>query len=189
MSSWPDDDKELVGKAQAGNVEAFGCLYERHAPAIFRYLFAHLPDRLDAEDLTGEVFLKTWQALPRYRERGMPFRAFLFRVAHNALVDHNRRAFHTARGIPLELDELLSDNSPGPVEMAHSHFDHQELLKVMSRLHKDYQTVLGLRFFAELTPEETAMVMQRSPGSIRVLQHRALAALRKRLENEQEILI
>jgi RNA polymerase sigma-70 factor (ECF subfamily) len=182
MSSWPDDDKELVSKAQAGDVEAFGSLYERHAPAIFRYLFAHLPDRLDAEDLTEEVFLRTWQTLPNYREHGTPFRAFLFRIAHNALIDHNRRVYRSGREATFELDDMLTDTNPGPAEIASAHLDRKELQKVLSRLHKDYQTVLGLRFFAELTPEETASVMHRSPGSIRVLQHRALAALRKRME-------
>lgn len=189
MASRPDNDKELVEKAQAGNVDAFGILYERHAPAVFRYLYAHLPDRLDAEDLTGEVFLKTWQSLPGYHQRGTPFLAFLFRIAHNALIDHYRRARQRDQRSMAELEEVLKDANPGPAEVTSARLEHQELLAVMSRLHEDYQTVLVLRFLSELSPEETAQVMQRSPGSVRVLQHRALQALRKQLGSSKAELI
>ena len=182
MVGRPDDDKELVEKAQAGNVDAFGILYERYAPAIFRYLYAHLLNRMDAEDLTGEVFLKTWQSLSGYRQRGTPFLAFLFRIAHNALIDHFRRARQRDQQSMTDLEEVLKDANPGPAELTGTRLEHQELLKVMSHLNEDYQTVLVLRFLSELSPEETAQVMQRSSGSIRVLQHRALEALRKQLD-------
>lgn len=181
MSGRPEDDKELVIKAQAGNVDAFGILYERHAPAIYRYLYAHLPESMDAEDLTGEVFLKTWQSLSNYRQRGTPFLAFLYRVAHNALVDHYRRSRHNDQQFSTDHEEVLKDANPGPAEVIGTRLEHQELLQIMSYLHKDYQTVLILRFISELSPEETAQVMGRSAGSIRVLQHRALAALRKQM--------
>jgi RNA polymerase sigma-70 factor (ECF subfamily) len=181
MSGRPEDDQELVVKAQAGNIEAFGVLYERHSPAIFRYLYAHLPERMDAEDLTGEVFLKTWQSLSTYRQRGTPFLAFLYRIAHNALVDHYRRTRHKVQQLSAENEELLQDANPGPSEVIGARLEHQELLQIMSHLNEDYQTVLILRFISELSPDETAQVMQRSAGSIRVLQHRALAALRKHI--------
>ena len=73
-----DKDHELIKKAQRGDTHAFGELYECHAPAIFRYLYAHLDSQMDAEDLTGEVFLRAWQSLPKYTERGAPFLALLF---------------------------------------------------------------------------------------------------------------
>lgn len=185
MAGQPDDDRELVEKAQAGSVDAFGVLYERHAPAVFRYLYAHLPDRLDAEDLTGEVFLKTWQSLSAYRQRGTPFLAFLFRVAHNALIDHYRRARQRDQQSITDLEEVLKDADPGPAEVTGARLEHQELLSIMSQLSEDYQTVLILRFLSELSPEETAQVMQRSAGSVRVLQHRALEALRKQLDTSK----
>lgn len=185
MSGRPEDDEELVKMAQAGNVDAFGILYERHAPAIYRYLFAHLPERMDAEDLTGEVFLKTWQSLSGYSQRGTPFLAFLYRVAHNALIDHYRRARHDDQQSTADHEDYLKDANPGPAEVIGARLEHQELLDIMSHLHKDYQTVLVLRFISELSPEETAQIMQRSAGSIRVLQHRALAALRKQINTSE----
>jgi RNA polymerase sigma-70 factor (ECF subfamily) len=86
-----DNDHELIRQAQLGDQHAFGDLYEIHAPVIYRYLFTHLDNTMDAEDLTGEVFLKAWQSLPKYTDRGVPFLAFLFRIAHNVLVDHYRQ--------------------------------------------------------------------------------------------------
>lgn len=181
MSGRPDDDTHLVEKAQAGSIDAFGTLYERHAPAIYRYLYAHLPDYLDAEDLTTEVFLKTWQSLPKYRQRGVPFRAFLFRVAHNMLIDYFRRHRQKVQPLTAELIEATQDTNPGPAEVIGARLQHQELLNVISKLGQDYQEVLILRFISGLTPDETARVMQRSAGSVRILQHRALAALRKEM--------
>ena len=84
-----------------------------------------------------------------------------------------------------DLEEVLKDANPGPAEVIGARLEHQELMQVMSHLNDDYQTVLILRFLSELSPEETARVMQRSAGSIRVLQHRALTALRKQLDTSK----
>ncbi len=183
MPGYPDDS-ELLKKAQTGNTDAFGELYQRHAPAVFRYLFAHLGNQLDAEDLTNEVFLRAWQALPKYHERGNPLLAFLFRIAHNAVVDQYRRS-RASGGLQAELDANLPDEKPGPAELISAGFERQELLRLLGRLRPDYRTVLTLRFVSDLTPEETAQVMQRSPGAVRVLQHRALGTLRKLLDKEK----
>lgn len=182
MPNWPDyDDSELIIRAQDGATDAFGELYERHAPAIFRYLYTHLDNRLDAEDLTGEVFLRAWQALPKYKERGIPFLAFLFRIARNALIDHYRRSRPPETSDSDDYGRILEDMGPGPAEIISARIDHEELINIMGQLREDYRTVLILRFISELSPDETANVMQRSPGAVRVLQHRALNALRNLL--------
>ncbi len=177
-----DKDQELIRKAQRGDPLAFGELYECHAPVIFRYLFAHLDSRMDAEDLTGEVFLKTWQSLPKYNERGVPFLAFLFRVARNVLVDHYRRSNRLQPSAPEQMDCFEQEGGVEAIDLVGSRLEHQRIMQVMSRLRPDYRSVLTLRFISELSPEETALVMERSVGAIRVLQHRALAALRQALE-------
>ena len=105
MPGQPEEDHQLLRRAQQGEADAFGILYERHAAAIFRYLYIHMSSRTDAEDLTSEVFLRAWQSLPRYHQRGVPFRAFLFRIAHNALVDYYRRRQHDHR--------LIQEDDPG----------------------------------------------------------------------------
>jgi RNA polymerase sigma-70 factor (ECF subfamily) len=182
MPNWPEsDDTELITRAQDGSTDAFGELYERHAPAIFRYLYTHLDSRLDAEDLTGEVFLRTWQALPKYTERGIPFLAFLFRIARNALIDHYRRSRPPETSASDDYGLTIEDLSPGPAEVIGTRIEHEELISIMGQLREDYRTVLTLRFISELSPDETAEIMQRSPGAVRVLQHRALNALRNLL--------
>ena len=182
MPSRLDKDHELIKRAQRGDQHAFGDLYETHATVIFRYLFAHLGNPMDAEDLTCEVFLKAWQSLPKYIERGVPFLAFLFRIARNALVDHyrlNNRLEHKT------LDDMDGYNAEGvmePIDLVSIQMEHQQILQVLSKLRPDYQEVLTLRFISELSPQETAQVMKRSVGTIRVLQHRALAALREEID-------
>jgi len=176
-----DKDHELIKRAQRGDTHAFGELYECHAPAIFRYLYAHLGSQMDAEDLTGEVFLKAWQSLPKYTQRGAPFLAFLFRIARNALVDHYRQAHRQESKSPEELDAYKDGSKLEPIDQIGNQMEHQHILKVLGNLRPDYQSVLTLRFISELSPEETAQIMQRSVGAIRVLQHRALFALRREL--------
>jgi len=184
MPGQPDTDHQLLKIAQQGETEAFGMLYERHAAAIYRYLYAHLGSHPDAEDLTSEVFLRVWKFLPKYHHRGVPFRAFLFRIAHNALVDHYRRRRNKAEPFHEEVSPS-TDDQDGPVESLLSKMDRLELSRLLAGLRNDYRTVLVLRFLSQLSPAETAVAMQRSTGAVRVLQHRALAALRKRITEEK----
>jgi RNA polymerase sigma-70 factor (ECF subfamily) len=179
-----DEDHELIKKAQRGDIDAFGDLYESHAPVVFRYLYAHLDSRMDAEDLTGEVFLKAWQSLPKYIERGVPFLAFLFRIARNVLVDHYRQNNRLESKDPDEMDGYKAETSTEPVDLVGSQMEHQQIVNVLEKLRPDYQSVLTLRFISELSPEETARVMNRSVGAVRVLQHRALAALREEMKKQ-----
>jgi RNA polymerase sigma-70 factor (ECF subfamily) len=179
-----DKDHELIKQAQRGDTHAFGDLYEVHAPVIYRYLFAHLENSMDAEDLTGEVFLKAWQSLPKYSERGVPFLAFLFRIAHNVLIDHYRQNRRVETKSPDDMDGYKEVGREEPVDLIGSQMEHQQILSVLSKLRTDYQSVLTLRFISELSPEETAQVMNRSVGAIRVLQHRALDALRVEIDRK-----
>jgi len=183
-------DIRLIKDAQAGDPEAFGELYERHALTVYRFLSAHLDDMLDVEDLTDDVFLKTWRALPRYRETGVPFAAFLLRIAHNTVIDYYRNARRTEVNLEPEEDRepeeakaarVSGADSPDPGETAITNMEHQELRLRLDCLRKDYRTVLVARFLSELSTEETARVMGKTVGAVRVLQYRALAALRKLL--------
>ena len=175
------DDNQLLSSAKEGDAEAFGVLYERYADRVFHYLFAHVDNRLDAEDITEDVFLRVWRSLPNYREQGVPFLAFLFHVARNALIDHYRRSGPVKYQVSIE-DVHLRDHNPGPGESVISGLEREELRASLEQLTDDYRTVLVLRFLSGLSPEETAQVMGRSHGAVRVLQHRALASLRSMLE-------
>jgi RNA polymerase sigma-70 factor (ECF subfamily) len=178
MSGQPEDEHVLLMKAQQGDADAFGGLYERYAQAVYRYINAHLGDQMDVEDLTNDVFFKAWHSLPRYHERGVPFLAFLFRIARNRLIDHYRQQ-HPQSTFSEALENTHADNNPGPAETLLEEAGHQELALVLSQIREDYRTVLVLRFINQLSPKETAEIMKRSIGAVRVLQHRALESLRE----------
>lgn len=175
----------LVERAKKGDSGAFGELYEFYAPLVFRFLFAHTNDRQDAEDLTEEVFLRVWEALPGFRLRGVPFGGYLFRVARNALYDHYRR--DRKQFAPVELGyERADDGQPDPAESVPVRIRHGEIQDCLQQLRDDYRTVVAMRFLVGLSVEETAAAMGRSEGAIRVLQHRALCALKQLLKERDE---
>ncbi len=182
MPNWHEkDDNTLIQAAQKGQADAFGELYTRHAEAVFRYLYAHVSERQDAEDLTEEVFMRVWRTLARFREQGAPFVAYLIRVGRNALIDHYRKHGRMEPEASTE-DLMVADQSPGPAEALAASMEQAAVRRAMEKLREEHRLVLALRFLSELSPEETAQVMGRSPGAVRVLQHRALAALRDVME-------
>jgi RNA polymerase sigma-70 factor, ECF subfamily len=175
------DDNELLKNAQCGEAEAFGELYQRYSRIVFRFIYAHLNERLDAEDLTEEVFLRAWRSIAGYKEQGVPFLAYLFKIARNVMIDFYRRAGRS--GGHMSIDEKpFPDLGPDPGETAMVNLEHQEIRSTLDQLRDDYRTVLILRFLSGLSPEETGDVMGRTPGAVRILQHRALSALRNLLE-------
>jgi RNA polymerase sigma-70 factor, ECF subfamily len=166
---------ELVTRAIQGDKEAFGTLYEQYLDAIFRYIYYRVHNNADAEDLTETVFLKVWEALPAYQISEVPFKAWLYRIAHNVVIDQYR-AFKVQ--VPLESQIALHDDGLGPEEMAAIQENSERLFTALAQLEPAYQQVLLLRFVNGLSHTETSSVMTRSEGAIRVLQHRALNALR-----------
>lgn len=179
------DDTQLVEKAKRGDPGAFGELYEAYAPRVFRFLFAHLDDRLDAEDLTEEVFLRVWEALPGFRLRGVPFGGYVFRVARNALYDHYRRSGRSRTTEDFE-QEHIDPAQPDPAESVPMKMEHRELRRTLVKLPEDYRMVVVLRFLVGLSTDETAAALGRSIGATRVLQHRALLSLRQLLEQQDQ---
>lgn len=154
-------------------------LYHRHAPAIFRYVFFRMNDQSIAEDLTGDVFLEMVQTLHRYAERGTPFAAWLFRIAHDRVVDYHRRQ---ARRPTEVLSESLADDAPSPeTQVAHRAETHG-LLTAMKFLTDEQRLVLQLRFVEGHSVETTARIMRKTPGAVKALQHRALGRLGRQLQ-------
>lgn len=186
MLEWHDlDDDKLIKIAKEGDADALGELYERHLATVHRFLYARLDNRMDAEDYSEEVFIRAFHSLPNYNERGIPFRAYLLIVARNVLIDHYRRNGRAPQKVSIE-DLQISDLTPDPGEISSTNSKHQELRKALEGLREDYQEVLVHRFLNDLSPNETAKVMKRSTGAVRVLQHRALAAIRKALGEKYE---
>jgi len=172
-------EARLVARALRGDREAFGDLYERHLAGLYRYVFYRVGDAHEAEDVTELIFLKAWQALDRYQPGGAPFRAWLYRIAHNTLVDR-ARTLHPASDLNDDHADPRLEASPEYV--AAQREQQLTVAEALRQLDPAQQQVLTLRFVSELSHAETAKVMNRTEGAVRVLQHRALTALRRLLE-------
>jgi RNA polymerase sigma-70 factor (ECF subfamily) len=175
------EDAQLIKQAQKGDVNAFGNLYERYAVLTYRFMFSQTGNCQDAEDLTAEIFLKAWQALPRYQDQGFSFAPYLFRIARNTLIDSRRK-----RNVSIEISDfenvnLADEKTFEPSQQISEKNQQNELAAILNQLREDYRTVLILRFLNDLSTQEVSQVMGRSIGAVRVLQHRALSCLRKQI--------
>jgi RNA polymerase sigma-70 factor (ECF subfamily) len=171
----------LVARAQSGDAAAFSELYAEYADRVFRFCLARVGQISDAEDLTQLTFLRVIEALPRYESRGIPFGAWLFRLARNAVID-----FVRARREHRNLDDLVQRDDPttasariGAVEPNGAPPD--ELSLVLPFLTDDQRDVLAYRFLAGLSARETGRLMGKREAAVRALQYRALATLRRHL--------
>lgn len=168
------------GGRLSGKAEAFDQLYEEHMLAIYAYCYARLGNRQDAEDATEQTFLQAWGALDRYRDQGVPIKAWLYRIASNVVIDMFRRRRIRLHS-PLEEADALADPSKQPPEAVETRELYGDLQRAIQSLPVDYQQVVGLRFSQDMSLAEIAQVMGRSQGSVKMLLHRAVVALRKRL--------
>ena len=178
------NDDALIRRAQALDSGALAELYDRHFDGIYRYLFTRTRHQADAEDLTEQVFLRMVDSIQRYRPRGVAFSSWLYRIAHNLLVDRYRRAGRE----PVELTNQVRDRSPhsDPAALAQNSELRGQLLSAIQRLTPEQQQVITMRFIDNLDVEEVARLTRRQPGAIHSMQHRALASLyRFLLEAEQ----
>ena len=173
----------LLERARAYDTAAVAELYDRHAPRMYAYIYRRVGDAALAEDLTSELFLRMLKAIQGERPWHSSFRAWLYRIAHNLVVDHYRRR-SPAPSIPL--DEALSvADQASPVETVERALDDEELGAAVRQLTAVQQEALALRFGEGLTARETAQVMGRTTGAVEALQRRALAALRRILAGEE----
>jgi RNA polymerase sigma-70 factor (ECF subfamily) len=175
-----NDEQALVAQAQAGSAAAFGELYERYVDRVYSYVAFKLGDRTEAEDVTEQVFLKALESIGSFRWQGVPFSAWLFRIAHNQVVDHLRRR---TRRPQVPLDVRMRDEAPAgdPEEHVDRLSEREELLAAMGKLTELQRRVIELRFAAELPNAEVARILGRTEGAVKALQHAAIAALQRHL--------
>ena len=175
-----DDDaiQRLVEASQAGDPEAFGSLFDVFYGPVYRSVAARVGRPSDAEDLAQLVFVKALEALPRYESRGVPFGGWLFRLARNVVIDHARTRREVA---PLDLLVERPHPDDGPDELAVLRQELDSVAYALRRLTPEQREAIELRFFAGLSAKEAAVAMNRQEGTIRGLQFRAIAALRRDL--------
>ena len=174
------EEAALVDQAIAGDREAFGELYERHVRRVYRYLLYMAKDVDVAEDLTEETFLQALAAIHRYQRRGVPFVAWLLRIAHNLQLNLNGR--RAQRSVPL-VHEDQEGVVGSPELFLQDRASAERLMQVVQTLNEDQRQVLILRFIEGLSYADTARILGKSVGAVRVAQYRALRALRQKLED------
>jgi RNA polymerase sigma-70 factor (ECF subfamily) len=173
----PESDvQKLVSQAQAGDSEAFGAIYDSYAKPIYNFLFGKVRHQQTTEDLVHTVFLKAWTNLKSYKPRPeAKFSTWLYQIANFTLIDHWRTRKITTELTGIEnLAQFASD--PKLYE------EYGYLWDATAQLSLPHQTVLDLRFRQDLSVEETARIMRKTAIGVRVLQHRALKALRTKLK-------
>jgi RNA polymerase sigma-70 factor (ECF subfamily) len=151
---------------------------------IYNYIYYRTSNHHDAEDLTARTFYRALSNMNRYENRGVPFSAWLYRIAHN-LVANWHRDRSRRQMIPLDKLVLASQRKKtDPLQLLEANEEKETLLRAISHLHADRQQLLILKFVEKMSNAEIGQVMERSEGAIKSLYHRTLIALRKELKKE-----
>jgi len=175
------DEDSLIRRAQQRDQEALTQLYEENFDRIYRYVVLKIGNKMAAEDITQQVFLNALQSISAFKWKGTPFSAWLFRIAHNQVVDYLRRKTKKAT---VPLDESLASGNSDPKLAAEQNLDIERLVSATKRLTKAQQEVISLRFAGGLPIAQVAKVMGKSEGAVKALQHSAIVFLRKVLSVE-----
>jgi len=175
------DDSNAVSLAVTGNTEAFTYLYEQNVTRIYNYIFYRVGSEVDAEDITARVFHKAFDHIDNYKEKGIPFSAWLYRIAHNLTANWYR---DTRRKKEVSLEEQLDLPHQGdlPERTIEQNQEKDLLLKAIRRLPQDRQQLILLKFLEDLSNADIAIIMGRTEGAIKSLYHRSLLSLREEFE-------
>jgi RNA polymerase sigma-70 factor (ECF subfamily) len=180
-----ESDSDLIARAKE-DPEAFGLLYERYVTRIYNYIYYRTGNHHDAEDLTARTFYQALKHFPRYVDRGAPFSAYLYRIAHNVIANWYR---DTKRRQIIPLDDLvtLAWKRDGPAAVAEQRDEQETLLQAVRRLPPERQQLLILKLVEQLSNVEIAEIMGKTEGAIKSLYHRTLLTLRDDLADENEV--
>ena len=170
------DEESIVRRAQQHDQVALTQLYEENFDKIYRYVVLKIGDRTEAEDMTQQVFLNALKSISSYKWKGMPFSAWLFRIAHNQVVDYYRKK---KRSATVPLDENIASGRDNPGRDTERKMEIEEMNRATRQLTRAQQEVISLRFAGELSIAEVAKMMGKSEGAIKALQHAAIISLRK----------
>ena len=176
------EERSIVDAARAGDQAALSELYTLYFPRVYRYILARTGNTYDAEDLAEEVFMKVLEAIDRFQWREAPFSAWLFRIAHNALISQRRKDGVRGRSGPLSDGIALDSQSPD--DMVANRLALNEIMDAAQNLPEAQRQVITLRFAAGLSVAETARAMNKGEGNVKVIQHKAIAKLRETVRSK-----
>lgn len=173
------DERHTVTRAQRGDEEAVTLLYERYVDTIYTYIHYRVESAEIAEDLTSEVFLRMVRNLRGFTDRGLPFKAWLFRIAANLVTDHYR---HSNKRTIMPIHEYFESDDPNPFEQVVEDQEQRDIQLALKTLPAQYQDLLILHFVDDLSYDEIVKVMNKSPAALRAMQYRALKSLAQQLD-------
>lgn len=183
MSMRDASEEELLNGVANFEEAALGEIYDRYEARIYSYIYRRTGNTTLAEDLTAQVFLKMLEAIQGGKGWHSSFSGWLYRIAHNSVIDfYRQRDRH--KQVDLENAATIVDSNHNPVVIAETNLDASSLRKAIARLTKEQGEVISLRFLEGYSISEVATMMEKTEGSIKALQYRAVATLRQLLQHE-----
>ena len=180
-----DGESVIIKKAIRGDSSAFGSLYDHYHSMIYRFVAVKVGSREEAEDITHQVFLSAWQNVKKYKHRGHPFSSWLYQIARNQVIDHYR-----AKKDEVSLEKFDPEFFIIPATASLDISTKLEIEKVHAAIKKmkpDYQDVIVMRFVEDISLKETAAIMKKTEGAVKLLQHRAVRELKKMLGERESV--
>lgn len=178
------EEEKIVQKAKQGEEDAFGLLYDEYLPKIYRFVLLKVGRKADAEDLCHQVFLSAWKNIRTYESRGFPFSSWLYRIAHNSVID-----FWRTQKTHIDIELVSAEHFSEEPEMERL-FDISEefgiVRKMLKKLKEEEESLLIMKFVDELPNKEIAEALGKSEGAVRVMQHRALKQLKQHMKEYHE---
>ncbi len=174
--------KQIIKKVQKGDIDSFGTIYEIFAERIYRYIYLKVSNKEIAEDLTQQVFIKAWEAIGDFKFKNNPFSSWLYSIARNSVTD-----FYRKKKPDFSLDEEIKIDLFDEKDLNEELINKEEvdnILKKIYQLPSDQKELLILRFVEDLSYEEIAKIMNKTPLNLRVIQHRALNRLKKEMDTD-----
>lgn len=181
-------EQQLISAAQRGDEQAFGELYDSCIDKVYRYMLYRVRDPEAANDLTGEVFLRVVEGLPVYQDRNTPIMAWIYRIAHARLVDYYRKEQRSQQDQDIEtIQEIYTDSEDSLDEALMDSHEHQQVRQAIQSLTHEQQQLIHLRFVEGYNVEETARVLKKTIGAVKVMQHRAIQSLSRILNRKNAL--
>jgi len=180
------EQEHLLDDARAYDRRALTEIYDMYQQPLYRYIYRQVGNVEVARDLTADVFQRFLQALQKGRGPDKQLKAWLYRVAHNNVVDYYRRQQHRQH---LPLDERVASNGDNPAKLADSNIAAKRVREALKLLTPDQRQVITLKFLNGLANKEIAELLNKPIGAVKSLQHRGLAALQRELVDEEQVLV
>jgi RNA polymerase sigma-70 factor (ECF subfamily) len=176
----PITEENAVKRAGEGDPEAFSYLYEHYVMRIYNYVYYRIGSEIEAEDITSRVFYRAFGHIGNYVDKGVPFSAWLYRIAHNLIANWHRDSSRR-KEVPLDETLELPAQADFPEKALEKTQEMELLLRGIRRLSPDRQQLLILKFVEDFSNAEIGEIMGKSEGAIKSLYHRALIALREEM--------